>query len=75
MIDVFRFLFNPSIDISDKIAIVALLVFAVVICILQVIIANKNKEIQRLRKERDSLAIAMTTKQLAKESEKTAKQS
>lgn len=64
-----------SLTFPDKIVAISFIVLAAVICILQVILANKNKEIQRLRKITESLPITtpittMTAKRLVEHSKK-----
>jgi uncharacterized membrane protein len=65
----------PSLSFSDKIVVISFIVLAVVICILQVIIANKNSEIRRLRKDRDSLITTMPPEYLTEHGKKTTKYS
>jgi hypothetical protein len=61
MPDTFRLFL--SLPFPEKVAVVSLAVLVVVICVLQVIIANKNREIRRLRKDRSSLILATPPQQ------------
>jgi uncharacterized membrane protein len=65
----------PSLTFSDKIVVISFIVLAVVICILQVIIANKNSEIRRLHKGRDSLVTTMPPEYLTEHGKKPTKYS
>jgi len=65
----------PSLTFPDKIVAVSFFVLAAVICIFQVIIANKNKEIRRLREIMDSLPITTAAKHLIEDSKEQAENS
>jgi len=65
----------PSLTFPDKIVAISFFVLAAVICILQVIIANKNREIRRLQKITKSLPITTTTKRLIEDSKEQAENS
>jgi len=67
---IFRIFLDPLVSTVDKIIATSFVTLAIVICILQVIIANKNSEIRRLRKITGSLPITMTAKRLTKHSKK-----
>jgi len=72
---IFRIFFAPLVSTSDKIIAASFVALVAVICILQVIIANKNREIRRLHKDRDSLVIATPPKHFIEHGKKNTKYS
>jgi len=55
-----------SLSLPDKLVAVSFVALVGVLCILQVRMANKNREIQRLRRITNSLTASATTEHLSK---------